>query len=133
MSVTDRRTPAARPRAARHPTPGRDDALAEVEALLTDKVTVLLGHSGVGKSTLVNRLVPAADLDTEALAMARRIAAGSRQSQGRTKALMRNAFETPLAEQLDAEKAAFMACAAHPDFAEGVGAFLERRNPVFED
>lgn len=82
---------------------------------------------------LVNRLVPAADLDTEALAMARRIAAGSRQSQGRTKALMRNAFETPLAEQLDAEKAAFMACAGHPDFAEGVGAFLERRNPVFAD
>jgi ribosome biogenesis GTPase / thiamine phosphate phosphatase len=42
-------------------TAGRDDALDVVAPLLTDRVTVLLGHSGVGKSTLVNRLVPEAD------------------------------------------------------------------------
>lgn len=41
-------------------TAGRDDPLDEVEELLVGKVTVLLGHSGVGKSTLVNRLVPQA-------------------------------------------------------------------------
>ena len=45
-------------------TAGRDDPLAEVEGLLTGRVTVLLGHSGVGKSTLVNRLVPQADRAT---------------------------------------------------------------------
>ncbi|WP_374157558.1 ribosome small subunit-dependent GTPase A [Mycobacterium sp. G7A2] len=48
-------------------TAGRDDELAEVESLLTGKVTVLLGHSGVGKSTLVNRLVPEAERATGAV------------------------------------------------------------------
>ncbi|WP_319431253.1 ribosome small subunit-dependent GTPase A [Mycobacterium sp. RTGN5] len=41
-------------------TAGRGDQIDEVEQLLTGKITVLLGHSGVGKSTLVNRLVPQA-------------------------------------------------------------------------
>jgi ribosome biogenesis GTPase / thiamine phosphate phosphatase len=40
---------------------GRDDSIDTVTPLLTDKLTVLLGHSGVGKSTLVNRLVPEAE------------------------------------------------------------------------
>ena len=41
-----------------------DDPLDEVLPLLAGEVTVLLGHSVVGKSTLVNRLVPQADRAT---------------------------------------------------------------------
>jgi ribosome biogenesis GTPase len=37
---------------------GRDSDLDEVRARLRDRVSVLVGHSGVGKSTLVNALVP---------------------------------------------------------------------------
>jgi ribosome biogenesis GTPase / thiamine phosphate phosphatase len=40
-------------------SPGGDlEGLDDVRARLTDRVTVLIGHSGVGKSTLVNALVP---------------------------------------------------------------------------
>lgn len=41
--------------------------LSTVQALLLDEVTVLVGHSGVGKSTLVNRLVPGIHRETGAV------------------------------------------------------------------
>jgi ribosome biogenesis GTPase len=36
----------------------RDTEPAELRERLSDRISVLIGHSGVGKSTLVNRLVP---------------------------------------------------------------------------
>ncbi len=44
--------------------PIRDAILAELRALLANQISVLVGQSGVGKSTLVNRLIPAADRAT---------------------------------------------------------------------
>ncbi|MBK3516052.1 ribosome small subunit-dependent GTPase A [Carboxylicivirga marina] len=38
--------------------------LSEVEALLKNKISVLSGHSGVGKSTLINRVEPELNLKT---------------------------------------------------------------------
>lgn len=43
---------------------GVNDPLDDVAAVVNGKVTALIGHSGVGKSTLVNRLVPDADRAT---------------------------------------------------------------------
>ncbi|MDS1113991.1 ribosome small subunit-dependent GTPase A [Gordonia westfalica] len=37
---------------------GRDDPLDEILATLRGRISAFIGHSGVGKSTLVNRLVP---------------------------------------------------------------------------
>jgi ribosome biogenesis GTPase len=40
------------------------EGLAEIDALLEGHVTLLSGHSGVGKSTLINALVPDLDIKT---------------------------------------------------------------------
>jgi ribosome biogenesis GTPase / thiamine phosphate phosphatase len=44
--------------------PMEDDVLASVRELLAGQLSVLVGQSGVGKSTLVNVLIPAADRAT---------------------------------------------------------------------
>jgi 2-(1,2-epoxy-1,2-dihydrophenyl)acetyl-CoA isomerase len=40
-------------------------------------------------------------------------------------------FDQTLEAQLDAEARSFAACAAEPDFAEGLAAFVEKRKPAF--
>lgn len=45
-------------------TCGVEDELADLERLITGHVNCVIGHSGVGKSTLVNRLVPTAERAT---------------------------------------------------------------------
>ena len=42
----------------------RGDGIEELRPLLDGKITLLSGNSGVGKSTLINRLVPGANLRT---------------------------------------------------------------------
>lgn len=80
---------------------------------------------------LVNWVVPAAEFDGRLGAIAKRLAEGATGAYGRSKALLRTASLRSLAEQLDAERAAFMQGAAGPEFREGAQAFLEKRKPDF--
>ncbi|RDJ23185.1 enoyl-CoA hydratase [Bosea caraganae] len=80
---------------------------------------------------LVNRVVPPDMLPAAATELARRLANGPTQAYGRVKGLLGSAGDRTLAEQLDAERGAFMASAATAGFSEGVAAFLDKRPPRF--
>ena len=82
--------------------------------------------------SLVNRVVPAAALEAETKKLAQRLAAGPTGAIGRMRRLMRQSSSSDYATQLDAEKEAFGACAASPDFAEGIRAFFDKRPARFE-
>ena len=52
------------------------DGVEQLESLLPGKITLLSGNSGVGKSTLINRLVPDANLRTAEISDAHNYSAG---------------------------------------------------------
>jgi 2-(1,2-epoxy-1,2-dihydrophenyl)acetyl-CoA isomerase len=80
---------------------------------------------------LINKVVAADALDSEALGMARRLTAGPVGAQARAKQLINHSFENNLQQQLEAEQASFTRSSLTADFAEGVTAFLEKRRPDF--
>lgn len=79
---------------------------------------------------LVNRVVQSANLADEVETLVLRLASGPTAAYGRIKRLLRENFNH-LGEQLDAERAAFCACARDEDFREGLQAFFEKRPPNF--
>jgi 2-(1,2-epoxy-1,2-dihydrophenyl)acetyl-CoA isomerase len=82
---------------------------------------------------LVNRIVPPAALDPEAMALATRLANGPAHAYGRTKALLQATLGDAFDAQLRRETESFAACAATDEFVEGVRAFLEKRRPNFAE
>ena len=80
---------------------------------------------------IVSKVVPAEALAEETENLVQRLAAGPSFAYARTKQLLRNSSAHTLEEQMDAEAASFVACAATKDFVEGVGAFFDKREPRF--
>jgi 2-(1,2-epoxy-1,2-dihydrophenyl)acetyl-CoA isomerase len=80
---------------------------------------------------LVTQVVADADLQTEAAALAVRLAAGPTRALGAAKRLLRQSLDHDLSEQLDAEAAAMVAAGRSADGREGVAAFVEKRPPAF--
>ena len=80
---------------------------------------------------LVNRVVPAADLDGAVSAIVESLSTGPIMAIRNAKRLLRDSLGRTLSEQLDAEAVSFGACSATVDFAEGITAFLEKRPARF--
>lgn len=80
---------------------------------------------------LVNRVVPADELESAAGEWLRRLSAGPRFAYRRTKALLYASLDETFTRQIRAEEEAFKQCAQTADFSEGVTAFVEKRRPRF--
>jgi enoyl-CoA hydratase len=85
------------------------------------------------RSGLVSRVVPAAELMTEALKAAHKIAEQSVPIVMMTKETVNRAYETTLAEGIRFERRLFHAMFATEDQKEGMAAFGEKRKPAFKD
>lgn len=81
---------------------------------------------------LVNRVVPAADLDEFVDDWAGRLAAGPPIALAMTKRLLNNSFSVTLEEALDDEGLSQTVNFGTRDTPEAVKAFLDKREPVFE-
>lgn len=83
------------------------------------------------RAGLVARVVPAANLMDEAMALANKIAGHSLPILLMAKESVNRAYETTLAEGLKFERRMFHASFATGDRREGMAAFAEKRKPAF--
>lgn len=79
---------------------------------------------------LINAVVPGEELETTALAAARKLAAKPRATLLMIKALMKTPPE-PVMDRLTREAAVFDTCLTRPELKEAVAAFSEKRPPDF--
>jgi enoyl-CoA hydratase len=85
------------------------------------------------RAGLVSRIVPAAELLSEAVTIAERIAAMSRPVAMMVKEAVNRAYETMLAEGVRFERRLFHSTFATADQKEGMAAFIEKRKPTFRN
>ncbi len=85
------------------------------------------------RAGLVSRVVPAAELQVEAMNAATKIAEQSLPALMMVKEAVNRSYETTLAEGLRFERRLFHASFATEDQKEGMAAFTEKRKPAFKD
>jgi enoyl-CoA hydratase/carnithine racemase len=83
-----------------------------------------LTHADALALGLVTRIVPAADLERETLALARRLAGTNARALASTKALIYRRASTAIASQLEAEMEQLIGCMQGASFRERVRAFV---------
>jgi 2-(1,2-epoxy-1,2-dihydrophenyl)acetyl-CoA isomerase len=81
---------------------------------------------------LINRAVPASDLENETAKLAERLATGPSRAHAGAKRLLNQSLENTLGAQLDLELEQFATCSVTDDFSEGVSAFLGKRKADFK-
>jgi enoyl-CoA hydratase/carnithine racemase len=79
-----------------------------------------------------NRLVPAADLEAEALSLAKSIASGPTFAHGITKTQLNQEWSMGLDQAIEAEAQAQAICMQTRDFERAYKAFVAKEKPVFE-
>jgi enoyl-CoA hydratase len=92
----------------------------------------MMGADEAERSGLVARVVPVAKLREEALKLAATIAEMSLPIAMMAKEAINRAYETSLSEGLRFERRLFHPMFAVADQKEGMGAFIEKRNPDFK-
>ena len=80
---------------------------------------------------LVHEIVPGDELTERAMALGQRFAAMPVEVIGRTKRLFNRSFDSPLEQQLEAERTELARAGSHAEGAEGIAAFLEKRRPDY--
>jgi 2-(1,2-epoxy-1,2-dihydrophenyl)acetyl-CoA isomerase len=91
----------------------------------------LMGADELLAMGLVNWVVPDAELDARAIALARKLAAGAPVAQQQTKRLLHGALARDIDAAVAAEADSLATCARTDDYAEGLRAILGKRPAVF--
>jgi enoyl-CoA hydratase/carnithine racemase len=81
---------------------------------------------------ILNRLLPAAELESATRDYAGRLAGGATRAIGEIKLAIREGIDRPLADGLAREREGIRTLFGTADAAEGMGAFVEKRKPEFK-
>lgn len=100
-----------------------------MELVLTGR---MMGAEEAERAGLVARIVPAADLQKEALKVAETIAGLSLPAVMIAKESVNRAYETTLSEGIRFERRVFQSLFGTHDQKEGMNAFVEKRAPAFK-